>query len=383
MTSSTDVVQGIEVGTPIQNKYTFWCYRSATGAGKAKVDYIDATKPIGSFSTVEGFWQVYDHIVRPNDFKTSADYHLFKEGVKPTWEDPQNKQGGKWMVRLKTKGLTSRYWEELVLAIVGEQFDVGHEVCGAVVSVRHNEDIISVWNKNADHAEATTKIRDQMKRLLNLPASITIEYKKHVDAKADGSSFRNPSVVYKVPVSGNDKGGRGFGGRGPTPAFGGNTFSGRGMGAHKTGDSRDHYQERGHRERDHDGGYHNKQPWGKPNTSSGDPTKDKEDVEKNRGWDKGSGRDGGGSTFQQPIKSVWGSKPTSTGDPARDAANALASAGNNSSFGQRSFHGQAASGALGPPKFSKDSDATDKKKLPEAALVWARATKSIVSAPET
>ena len=24
--------------------------------------------------------------------------HLFKEGIKPTWEDPQNKSGGKWMV---------------------------------------------------------------------------------------------------------------------------------------------------------------------------------------------------------------------------------------------------------------------------------------------
>ena len=92
-------------GTTLQNKYTFWQYRAAAN-GKNKVDYIEATKPIGSFSTVEGFWQVYDHIVRPNDFKTSADYQLFKEGIKPTWEDPQNKQGGKWMVRLKTKGLT-------------------------------------------------------------------------------------------------------------------------------------------------------------------------------------------------------------------------------------------------------------------------------------
>ena len=34
------------------------------------------------------------------------------------------------MVRLK-KGLASRYWEDIVLAIVGEQFDVGHEICGA------------------------------------------------------------------------------------------------------------------------------------------------------------------------------------------------------------------------------------------------------------
>jgi translation initiation factor 4E len=62
------------------------------------------------------------------------------------------------MVRLK-KGISSRYWEDIVFAIIGEQFDVGHEICGAVVSVRNNEDIISVWNKNAENLEATNKIR--------------------------------------------------------------------------------------------------------------------------------------------------------------------------------------------------------------------------------
>ena len=136
-------------------------------------------------------------MVRPNVFKVTTDYHLFKEGVQPMWEDEQNKQGGKWMVRLK-KGIASRVWEELLLAIIGEQFDVGQEICGAVVSVRHNEDIISVWNRSTDNKEATSKIRDQMQRILKIPKFISIEYKKHVDAKADGSSFRNPSMVWKA-----------------------------------------------------------------------------------------------------------------------------------------------------------------------------------------
>jgi translation initiation factor 4E len=36
---------------------------------------------------------------------------------------------------------------------------VGSEVCGAVLSVRSNEDIISIWNKTADNTEAVNKIR--------------------------------------------------------------------------------------------------------------------------------------------------------------------------------------------------------------------------------
>jgi hypothetical protein len=43
---------------------------------------------------------------------------------------------GKWIVRLR-KGLASRCWENLIMAMLGEQFMVGEEVCGAVVSIRY------------------------------------------------------------------------------------------------------------------------------------------------------------------------------------------------------------------------------------------------------
>ena len=78
---------------------------------------------------------------------------FFVMGVKPTWEDPGNARGGKWIVRLP-KGLASRYWEEICLALIGRQF-IGvpvDEICGAVLSVRYSEDILGVWNCNAnDH----------------------------------------------------------------------------------------------------------------------------------------------------------------------------------------------------------------------------------------
>ena len=36
---------------------------------------------------------------------------------------------------------------------------VGDELCGAVVSVRFQEDIISVWNRSADNKAVTERIR--------------------------------------------------------------------------------------------------------------------------------------------------------------------------------------------------------------------------------
>lgn len=75
------------------------------------------------------------------------------------------------------KGLASRCWENLILAILGEQFMVNDEICGAVVSVRYQEDIISIWNRTASDETTTTRIRDTLKRVLNLPPNIILDYK--------------------------------------------------------------------------------------------------------------------------------------------------------------------------------------------------------------
>ncbi len=88
-----------------------------------------------------------------------SDLHLFREGIKPAWEDPNNCKGGHWTIRLK-KGLTSHYWEELLFAIIGEMFDVGNEICGLSCCIRHGEDVVSVWNRSADRRDVCDKINE-------------------------------------------------------------------------------------------------------------------------------------------------------------------------------------------------------------------------------
>ncbi len=41
---------------------------------------------MASFKTVEEFWSVYSHLMRPNDLPSSINYHLFREGIAPMWE---------------------------------------------------------------------------------------------------------------------------------------------------------------------------------------------------------------------------------------------------------------------------------------------------------
>lgn len=49
--------------------------------------YENSIKSITSISTVEAFWTIYDYLKRPNDLTPTTDYHCFREGIKPTWED--------------------------------------------------------------------------------------------------------------------------------------------------------------------------------------------------------------------------------------------------------------------------------------------------------
>jgi len=164
----------------LQSTYCLWYSKKASG--KSHQNSFDQNlQLIGSFATCEKFWQIFCHLVRPGELTNHCDFHLFKKGIKPLWEDEANRYGGKWIVRLR-KGLASRCWENLIMAMLGEQFMVGEEVCGAVVSIRYQEDILSLWNRTANDTGVTNRIRDTFRRVLNLPPGTTIEYKAHNDS---------------------------------------------------------------------------------------------------------------------------------------------------------------------------------------------------------
>ncbi|KAL9713626.1 hypothetical protein Ac2012v2_003237 [Leucoagaricus gongylophorus] len=93
------------------------------------------------------------------------------------------------------------------MAVIGDQFDecTGRgdpdpperedglcypEICGCTISVRQNEDIISLWNRFEVDFRVREKIRDTLKRVLNLPPTTKLEYKTNNDSMQDKSSFR-------------------------------------------------------------------------------------------------------------------------------------------------------------------------------------------------
>lgn len=64
------------------------------------------------------------------------------------WEDPRNINGGRWLVtveKAKGKDKVDEYWLDLLIAMLGEQFDeLGDLVCGAVVNIRQKGDKVEI-----------------------------------------------------------------------------------------------------------------------------------------------------------------------------------------------------------------------------------------------
>lgn len=97
----------------LREGWTFWfLIRHSRGAVQSS-NYENAIQPVGNFSTAEDFWALWGHLKRPSELPVNADYQVFREGVRPVWEDQANAHGGKWVVRLR-KGLATRLWEHLV-----------------------------------------------------------------------------------------------------------------------------------------------------------------------------------------------------------------------------------------------------------------------------
>lgn len=121
---------------PLQNSWTLWYYDHEKGK-----TWEACQHQITTFDTVEDFWSLYNHIKLPTEIKNGNDYSLFKNNIRPMWEDEQNKNGGRWIINLQKffrHGELDKLWLEVILCLIGEAFDYSEDICGAVVNVRLN-----------------------------------------------------------------------------------------------------------------------------------------------------------------------------------------------------------------------------------------------------
>lgn len=132
-------------------------------------DYEAGLTTIGEFDTVESFCRYFNWLKPPSKLDRNSNYHLFKSGIKPMWEDEANANGGKWVLTMKNNpALLDRCWQWLTMALVGEELDEGDEICGAVVSLRSKVDRIQLWTRSKDDVEKMNGIGRKFVKLLDV-----------------------------------------------------------------------------------------------------------------------------------------------------------------------------------------------------------------------
>jgi len=143
-------------------------------------------KVIATFNTIEDFWGVFNSIPPVSKIAPASSYFLFREGIKPEWEDKQNEEGGRWAVTLTRMGSKiDEYWMNLVLACIGESFEYPEQVNGAVASVRVRGDRLALWTRNWKNEEETLNIGKHFKSLIGTEK---LSFNSHEDGKQNSKA---------------------------------------------------------------------------------------------------------------------------------------------------------------------------------------------------
>ncbi|KAG6419294.1 hypothetical protein SASPL_121510 [Salvia splendens] len=154
---------------PLEHSWTFWLdHPIKNSKDKAWRGQIN------TFSTVEDFWR-----------------------IEPKWEHPICAKGGKWTVTYSHN--CDDFWLDTMLAMIGEQFHYGDEICGAVVNITETHEKIALWTKNAANEDfqydSSVQLSIGREWKKHLDYNETIGYIVHDDAKKLGRGAKNRYTV--------------------------------------------------------------------------------------------------------------------------------------------------------------------------------------------
>ncbi|KAL1969308.1 hypothetical protein VTN77DRAFT_9500 [Rasamsonia byssochlamydoides] len=131
---------------PFQYHWTVWFDRHSDSNNYDNRLYV-LHEDVADIAT---FYRVYNNY--PWDkIRLRDSVHIFRKGVKPVWEDPENRHGGCWTFRVP-KAKSQAFFHEIAILCMANEFQAALEsehdhVLGVSTSVRFNSHLISVWNK--------------------------------------------------------------------------------------------------------------------------------------------------------------------------------------------------------------------------------------------
>lgn len=141
-------------------------------------EYESQVKKLAEFNSIEEFWKIYQHIKKPDACRPGIDIQLFKNPIKPMWEDEYNKNGGRISLKLR-KDFSTIIWEEILLAIIGDILpkEISDEINGVLISVKKKYNGLQIWFKNYNK-KITLELERCIRDLIQIPQEVPLEIKQ-------------------------------------------------------------------------------------------------------------------------------------------------------------------------------------------------------------
>jgi translation initiation factor 4E len=161
--------------TSLEREYSLWALIREQSFHKKKQEGFDPAElqEITSFGTVQDFWMVYQHMRRPTAMPYGTNLHVFVKGIKPVWEDAQLQEGARFTLKMP-KSHCSKYWEDLLLAMIGEQMPEGL-VAGVVLNLKPQFDKIAVWITDCNDEKKIAQLKADILKVTQIEEK-EIEY---------------------------------------------------------------------------------------------------------------------------------------------------------------------------------------------------------------
>ena len=118
---------------------------------------------------------------------------MFKKHIKPEWEDPANRLGGKWVITLPIEDdfeeEVTDAWLNLLLNVIGGQFSYNQMevINGVIYSIRDKHQRMSIWCKSSPNTSKESEkllisIGHLFKKIVKLPPKHKFSYQLHEKA---------------------------------------------------------------------------------------------------------------------------------------------------------------------------------------------------------
>lgn len=113
-----------------------------------------------TFDTVRDFWSAI-YMIQDNQTLILEHLYLMRDGILPIWEDPKNRNGGCWSIKVDIKDSFTTFVRVIMFAIgenllYKEKENISQEITGISLCQKNNYNcVLQIWSTNSRHNKIT------------------------------------------------------------------------------------------------------------------------------------------------------------------------------------------------------------------------------------